>query len=99
MASTIEKIPSHTGINKTSDPSDRTSVDEGTTKPVVLSHDEYHLATLGYKQEFVRCLGFFESWAATFSTMNFISGIPVLFGWVVSLFRSSQAGNGHRVLV
>jgi len=49
----------------------------------ILTHDEYHLATLGYKQEFVRCLGFFESWAATFTSMNFVSGIPVLFGFVM----------------
>lgn len=41
----------------------------------VLTHDEYHLATLGYKQEFFRSLGFFESWAATFISMNIVSGI------------------------
>ena len=46
----------------------------------VFTHDEYHLATLGYKQEFLRSLGLFESWAATFTSMNFASGIPVLFG-------------------
>ncbi|KAH8892570.1 amino acid or gaba permease [Thozetella sp. PMI_491] len=48
-----------------------------------LSRDEQKLAELGYKQEFLRHLGLFENWAATFSTMNFISGIPVLFGWVM----------------
>lgn len=36
-----------------------------------------------YKQEFIRHLGIFESWAATFSSMNFISGIPGLFGWIM----------------
>ena len=49
----------------------------------ILTHDQYHLATLGYKQEFLRSLGFFESWAATFTSMNFISGVPVLFGFVM----------------
>jgi hypothetical protein len=61
------------------------SIEEGNvfTGGHVLSHDEYHLATLGYKQEFLRSLGFFESWAATFTSMNFVSGIPVLFGFVM----------------
>lgn len=54
-------------------------VEEGT----MLNSDELRLAQLGYKQEFYRKLGFFESWAATFSSMNFISGIPVLFGWAM----------------
>lgn len=50
-----------------STPDDSISVQDGTTTEpgMVLTHDEYHLATLGYKQEFIRCLGFFESWAAT----------------------------------
>ncbi|KAJ9314849.1 hypothetical protein DTO271D3_4849 [Paecilomyces variotii] len=43
----------------------------------VLDQDEYRLAQLGYKQ------GFFESWAATFSSMNFVSGIPVLFSFIM----------------
>ncbi|KAH8816794.1 amino acid or gaba permease [Xylogone sp. PMI_703] len=47
------------------------------------TQDEYQLATLGYKQEFIRGLGLFENWAATFSSMNYASGIPVLFGWVM----------------
>jgi amino acid transporter len=33
--------------------------------------------------EFFRHLGLFENWAATFTSMNFISGIPVLFGWIM----------------
>jgi hypothetical protein len=49
----------------------------------IYTRDEYHLATLGYKQEFLRSLTLFENWAATFTSMNFISGIPVLFGWVM----------------
>ncbi|RWQ92737.1 amino acid or gaba permease [Paecilomyces variotii] len=49
----------------------------------VLDQDEYRLAQLGYKQELLRRLGFFESWAATFSSMNFVSGIPVLFSFIM----------------
>ena len=49
----------------------------------IYTRDEYNLATLGYKQEFLRSLGLFENWAATFTSMNFVSGIPVLFGWVM----------------
>ncbi|KIV86958.1 hypothetical protein PV11_02532 [Exophiala sideris] len=85
MASTVEKDPSQADIKQATTPPDAVSVKNGTTTDagVVLTHDEYHLATLGYKQEFIRSLGFFESWAATFTSMNFISGIPVLFGWVM----------------
>lgn len=49
----------------------------------IFTTDEYQLAKLGYKQEFLRSLGFFESWAATFSSMNYASGIPVLFGFAM----------------
>lgn len=56
-----------------------TTTDEGK----IYTRDEYHLATLGYKQEFLRSLSLFENWAATFTSMNFISGIPVLFGFVM----------------
>ena len=44
-----------------------------------MDEDEYHLATLGYRQTFDRGLGLFENWAATFTTMNFVSAMPVLF--------------------
>ncbi|KAL1852666.1 hypothetical protein Plec18170_005799 [Paecilomyces lecythidis] len=37
------------------------------SKGQVLDQDEYRLAQLGYKQELLRHLGLFESWAATFS--------------------------------
>ncbi|TAQ84582.1 hypothetical protein B7494_g7099 [Chlorociboria aeruginascens] len=47
------------------------------------SRDEFLLAKLGYRQEFFRSLGLFENWAATFTSMNFVSGIPVLFGFVM----------------
>ncbi|KAF7549496.1 hypothetical protein G7046_g8330 [Stylonectria norvegica] len=50
----------------------------------VISNDEYQLAHLGYKQEFFRTLGLFENWAATFTTMNFVSGIPMMFAFVMS---------------
>lgn len=33
--------------------------------------------------ELFRGLGLFENWAATFTSMNFVSGIPVLFGFVM----------------
>lgn len=33
--------------------------------------------------EFFRHLGLFESWAATYITMNFVSGLPVLFGFAM----------------
>ena len=83
MAVPAEKVSTQTDIKHSS--SDPPSINETHSKDVgvVLTHDEYHLATLGYKQEFIRSLGFFESWAATFTSMNFISGIPVLFGWVM----------------
>lgn len=54
-------------------------VEEG----AILDQDELRLAQLGYKQEFYRKLGFFENWAATFTSMNFISGIPVLFAFAM----------------
>jgi hypothetical protein len=85
MESPVEKVATQTDIKQASPASDPPSLHDVQSKEigVVLTHDEYHLATLGYKQEFVRCLGFFESWAATFTSMNFISGIPVLFGFVM----------------
>jgi len=50
----------------------------------LMSPDEYHLGTLGYRQVFVRGLGMFENWAATFTTMNFVSGIPSLFYFAIN---------------
>ncbi|PPJ54315.1 hypothetical protein CBER1_06134 [Cercospora berteroae] len=49
----------------------------------VRNADEEVLASLGYKQELKRGLGLFENWAATFACMNFVSGLPILFGWVM----------------
>lgn len=37
---------------------------------MLLTQDEYQLGRLGYKQEFYRHLGLFESWAATFTSMS-----------------------------
>lgn len=34
-----------------------------------MSKDEHHLATLGYKQVFIRSFGLFENWAATFVSL------------------------------
>ena len=36
------------------------------TVKIEMTQDEHHLATLGYRQVFVRGLGLFENWAATF---------------------------------
>jgi hypothetical protein len=88
MASAIEKDALQSDDKNTNpSPTDTISVKDGTITTdapgLVLTHDEYHLATLGYKQEFTRSLGLFESLASTFTSMNFISGIPVLFGWVM----------------
>jgi hypothetical protein len=65
MAATAEKMPTYTStdIKHDSPLSSPLSIEEGQQKDIgtVLTHDEYHLATLGYKQEFIRSLGFFES--------------------------------------
>jgi hypothetical protein len=66
-----EKIAPATGVDAKA-PSDDFVLEDGSTagQTTVLSADEFHLATLGYRQEFRRTLGFFESWAATLTTMN-----------------------------
>jgi hypothetical protein len=85
-----------------------------TIETVEMSRDEYTLATLGYRQVFVRSFGLFENvsmvlpwrrkrrmtddgtqWAATFTTMNFVSGMPVLFGFAmyVCLARHVRSGD------
>ncbi|KAL9583699.1 MAG: hypothetical protein Q9203_004967 [Teloschistes exilis] len=48
-----------------------------------MSTDEGVLARMGYEQELNRGLGLFENWAATFACMNFVSGMPILFGFVM----------------
>jgi hypothetical protein len=65
--------------------SNTTSIEESnvSTGGQVLSSDEYHLATLSYKQEFLRSLDLFEPWAATFASMNSLPSILVLFGFVM----------------
>jgi len=84
---------------------DPLSAKDATAAKVVvreMSKDEHHLATLGYKQVFIRSFGMFENWAATCmfrlaslgsiralihhildTTMNFVSGMPVLFGFAM----------------
>lgn len=44
---------------------------------------EIELLTDDASPEFFRHLGLFESWAATYITMNFVSGLPVLFGFAM----------------
>lgn len=79
VINSTDKSPSLEKDSPSTNTTGETDIAHGTTTHV-FTHDEYHLATLGYKQEFYRSLGFFESWAATFTSMNFVSGIPVLFG-------------------
>lgn len=81
-STTVDQIKPTESSSKTT--SIENGVDVDVQKGHIFTHDEYHLATLGYKQEFFRSLGFFESWAATFTSMNFVSGIPVLFRYVFS---------------
>jgi len=74
-------------INDTVRSSSETKGGDAATVPaqqVTMTKDEYHLASLGYKQVFSRGLGMVENWAATFTTMNFVNGLPILFGWVMS---------------
>ena len=60
MAEISEKAVLQSEINEPSSLESHEIPTEGR----IFTHDEYHLATLGYKQEFIRSLGFFESWAA-----------------------------------
>src|SRR5436190_24278432 len=50
----------------------------------LMTKGEYHLATLGYRQVLMRGLGLFENWAATFTTMNFVSGMPKLLDFALA---------------
>lgn len=58
-------------------------LEQGEVDAREMSRDDEMLARMGYKQELNRGLGLFENWAATFACMNFVSGMPVLFGWVM----------------
>ncbi|KAK4986584.1 hypothetical protein LTR50_005194 [Elasticomyces elasticus] len=42
-----------------------------------MTKDEHYLATLGYRQVFIRSFNMFENWAATFTTMGMISEAEV----------------------
>lgn len=76
MASGLEKEPSHV---------DENDLGSGTAvrTKMVMTPDEYHLATLGYKQTFVRSFGIVENWAATVNTMNFVSALPMMYGFAM----------------
>lgn len=41
---------------------------------IEMTEDEHHLATLGYRQTFIRAFGMFENWAATFVSATFKPG-------------------------
>jgi hypothetical protein len=89
-----------TNVQDSDDGGEKTS---NVVETVEMSRDEYTLATLGYRQVFVRSFGLFENaslipsryvvarwatktviqWVATFTTMNFVSGMPVLFGFAM----------------
>jgi 2,3-bisphosphoglycerate-independent phosphoglycerate mutase len=45
------------------------------TEGIQMTKDEHQLALLGYKQTFYRGLGVLENFIATFSTMNFCTGV------------------------
>lgn len=52
-------------------PSQAASDAEEGTSAKIFTKDEYLLATLGYKQEFARRLGYFENWWAFPSRVSF----------------------------
>ena len=69
-----------------------TEMSESSTNEIkLMTKDEYHLATLGYRQVLVRGLGLFENWTATFTTMNFVSGMPILLGFAPATSRPQAA--------
>src|SRR5271154_2302831 len=53
----------------------------------------------------VRGLGLFENWAATFTTMNFVSGMPILLGFALATGEPQAAlsnwtmEGGHSLVV
>ena len=58
--------------------------ERSTNEIKLMTKDEYHLATLGYRQVLVCGLGLFENWVETFTTMNFVSGMPILLGFALA---------------
>ena len=58
--------------------------ERSTNEIKLMTKDEYHLATLGYRRVLVSGLGLFENWVATFTTMNFVSGMPILLGFALA---------------
>ncbi|KAF2840697.1 amino acid transporter [Patellaria atrata CBS 101060] len=81
----MEKNNAHTpiGIAQAGNQSNTQLGEPNVSSRTLYTRDEYHLATLGYRQVFFRKLGLFENWAATFAGMNFVSGIPVLFAFAM----------------
>ncbi|KAK3374758.1 amino acid or gaba permease [Podospora didyma] len=73
--------------------SESSSVDAAT-----MTKDEAHLARMGYRQEFFRRLGIFESFASTFLAQNSMAGIPMLFGFAM-LTGGPQAAFANWLLV
>lgn len=60
-----------TSVTTTAHPTAEMS-ERSTNEIKLMTKDEYHLATLGYRQVLVRGLGLFE---------NFVSGMPILLGF------------------
>lgn len=95
MAEIIEeKKDPYIGISRDRD----VDVAEGEVEKVHMDKDEYHLAMLGHKQQFFRGLGMFQNWAATFTAMNYVSGIPVLFGFAM-ISGGPQAALGNWTMI
>jgi len=61
----------------------KAATDENSSGGLQMTKDEYQLAQLGYKQTLHRGLGLLENFIATFVTMNFVSGLPVLFSFAM----------------
>ncbi|KAL1302436.1 hypothetical protein AAFC00_002829 [Neodothiora populina] len=49
-----------------------------------MTSDEYQLATLGYKQVFVRNFTFIENLAVSYSSMNFVNALVIMFGFAMA---------------
>src|SRR4051812_37930360 len=47
-------------------------------------HDDHDLATFGYKQELVRSLGSFSTFATGFAFISILTGIVQLFAFAIS---------------
>lgn len=79
---TLRKAPAK-GLAEIDNHEVKTATNEKSPEGLLLTKDEYHLAQLGYKQTLHRGLGLIENFIATFVTMNFVSGLAVLFGFAM----------------